>query len=126
MPSDNTQGVLDRNQTEDETNNPDIEPDIKKLKRRLSAVRETIAYKEDERRFMDHNMIDLAFHENIDVEYTYYQNQDLETLYKHEQRLVKDLATLGVDASLSGEREREELQTEDMNEQVDLDSLDQD
>jgi len=123
MSSDNQREILDGVQTEGESNNPDTSQDIEKLRRRLRALRETIAYKEDQRQFMDHNMIDLSYSENLDVEYTYYQNQDLETLYEHEERLVKDLATLGVDASLSGEREREELESKNMNEEVGLDSL---
>jgi len=123
MSSDNQREILDGVQTEGESNNPDTSQDIEKLRRRLRAVRETIAYKQDQRRYMDHMLLDLAYSENLDVEYSYYQNQDLEHLYEHEERLVKDLATLGVDASLSGEREREELESENMNESIDLDSL---
>ena len=126
MSSENKREILEGVRAGGERNNPDISKDIQKLKRRLKILRETIAYKADDREFIDHQMIDLAYSESLPVEFTYYQNQNLEQLYEAEERLVRDLATLGYDASREAERAREELEAENMNEEVDLDDLDDD
>ena len=126
MSSEKEREILNGVKAGGERNNPDIEPDIQKLKRRLKILRETIAYKGDDREFIDHQMIDLAYSESLPVEFTYYQNQNLEQLYQAEERLVQDLACLGYDASREAERAREEMETENMNEEVDLDDLDDD
>lgn len=104
-----------------ESNNPEKKTEIKKLCRRLKILRETIAYKEDERQYMDQMMLDLAYAESLPMEFSYYQHQCLEDLYTHEERLVHDLACLGYDASRDAGQEREELNTENVNEEVDLD-----
>lgn len=110
----------------EEHNNPEKKTEIKKLCRRLKILRETIAYKSDERQYMDQMMLDLSFSEILPMEFSYYQHQSLEKLYQHEERLVRDLATLGYDASRDTEREREELVSDEMNQEVDLDDDDQD
>jgi hypothetical protein len=80
-------------------NNPEKKTEIKELCKRLKSLRETIAYKTDDRQYMEHMMLDLAYEETLSVEFSYYQHQSLENLYKHEERLIRDLATLGYDAS---------------------------
>ena len=101
-------------------NNPEKKTEVKKLCRRLKILREVIAYKSDDREFMDHMLVELSFNEALPVEFTYYQNQTQENLWKHEERLVRDLATLGYDASRDTERAREDLTTDRLNEAVDL------
>jgi hypothetical protein len=105
-------------------NNPEKKTEVRELCRRLKILRETIAYKTDDRQYMEHMMLDLAYEETLPVEFSYYQHQSLENLYRHEERLVRDLATLGFDASRDNEREREELQSDEMNEPVQLDDDD--
>jgi hypothetical protein len=73
---------------------------------------------------MDQMMLDLSFSQNLPMEFCYYQHQSLEKLYEHEERIIRDLGTLGYDASRPAEREREELQTDSQNEAVDLDDDD--
>jgi hypothetical protein len=109
-----------------ESNNPEKKSEVKKLCRRLKILRETIAYKEDERQYMDQMMLDLAYSESLPTEFCYYRHQQLERLYQHEERLVRDLASLGYDASRETERAREEHRTDEMNEEVDLDDDDDD
>jgi hypothetical protein len=109
-----------------ETNNQDKRPEVKKLCRRLKILREVIAYKSDERQYMDQMMLDLSFSEALPMEFCYYQHQDLQSLYKHEERIIRDLGTLGYDASKPAEREREDYQSDQMNEAVDLDEDDDD
>jgi hypothetical protein len=75
---------------------------------------------------MDQMMLDLAYSESLPMEFCYYQHQQLERLYKHEERLVRDLASLGYDASRDTERKREELESDEMNEAVDLNDDDDD
>ena len=104
-----------------ESNNHEKKTEVKKLCRRLKILRETIAYKEDERQYMDQMMLDLAYSESLPTEFCYYRHQQLERLYQHEERLVRDLACLGYDASRDVEREREELDNDEMNQEVDLD-----
>lgn len=105
-------------------NNPEKKTEVRELCRRLKILRETIAYKTDDRQYMEHMMLDLAYSETLPVEFSYYQHQSLENLLSHEERLVRDLATLGFDASRETERQREELQSDNMNEPVELDDDD--
>lgn len=103
-----------------ESNNYEKKTEVKKLCRRLKILREVIAYKTDDREFMDQMMLDLSFSEALPVEFSYYQHQQLEHLYKHEERIVQDLASLGYDASKPMERKREVLESDNPNESVDL------
>lgn len=107
----------------DESNNPEKDHEIKKLKAELRAVREVIAYKGDNKEFLENQFRDKAIRDRLEMEYYHYLNQEMEQLYIREERLVRDLATLNVDASLSGERPREEFVSEEMNETATLEEL---
>jgi len=111
----------------DNSDNPDNKTEDKeiekiKLAKRLRAVREVIAYKSDEDEYLENMFRDLALNEVLDMEYFHYRFQPLEDLYEHEDRLVRDLAMLNVDASRDSEIPREELgmDGEEMNEEIDL------
>jgi hypothetical protein len=109
-----------------ESNNEDLEIEKVRLCKELRAVREAIAYKADDDCYLEIEMRDLALDEALDMEYYRYKHQDLETLLNREERLVRDLALVGVDASRENERVREEYESDEVNEQVDLDDEDDD